>query len=149
MNKYIFIALFIGSCSPKMSPSSAKVNYVYSSDGAITLNAIGVGKNKEKAITDAEINAFEVLLFRGVPESKQKIALVGTNEIEGKQKHQTYFDKFYKGLRYKTFLMSSIPTTNASKISGGLKSIAVDIKINVSALRKDLEQNNIIRKFGY
>lgn len=141
-----FLAItFLFSCSHKSMPSTAKVNYLSSSDGTITMRAIGIGANKDAAISDAEKNAFEVLFFRGLPESEQKIALIGTNETEEKQKHQTYFDKFYKDQRYKTFLMSSIPTTELSNN----KSIAVDVKINVTALRRDLEQNNIIRKFGY
>lgn len=145
----LFAIIFLFSCSNKSIPSSAKVNYLTSRDGTITMRAIGTGENQQAAITDAEKNAFEVLFFRGLPESEQKIALIGTNEIEEKQKHQTYFDKFYKDQRYKTFLMSSIPTANATNIKGGSKSIAVDVKINVTALRKDLEQNNVIRKFGY
>ena len=45
--------------------------------------------------------------------------------------------------------MSSISTSDLTKHKGGKKSIAVDIKINLVSLRKDLEQNNIIRKFGF
>jgi hypothetical protein len=148
-NIFILIALFIGSCSPKIIPSSAKVNYVSSSDGTLTMNAIGIGKNKEAAIYDAEKNAFEVLFFRGLPNSEQKIALIGYNEAEIKQNNQTYFQKFYNEGRYKTFLMSSNPIGDISKVDGGNRSITMEIKINVSALRKDLEQYNLIRKFGY
>jgi len=146
---YLFAILFLFGCSNKSIPSSAKVNYLSSIDGTITVRAIGVGENQLAAIADAEKNAFEVLFFRGLPESEQKVALIGSNEIEENQKYQTYFDRFYKDQRFKSFLMSSIPTAKATNIKGGSKSIAVDIKINVIALRKDLEQNNVIRKFGY
>ena len=125
------------------------VNYLTSKDGSITLRSVGAGENQQTAISDAEKNAFEVLFFRGLPDSEQKIALVGTNEVKEKQKHKTYFKKFYKGERYKTFLMSSIPTAIIANINGGSNNISVDVKINVTALRKDLEQNNIITKFGY
>lgn len=66
-----------------------------------------------------------------------------------KEKNKDYFNKFYKDKRYKTFVMSSIPTSDLTKHKGGKKSIAIDVKINLVALRKDLEQNNIIRKFGF
>ena len=149
MNKYILIILIIGSCTPKIKPSSAKVSYLNSIDGSINMYTIGIGKNKLSAINDAEKNAFEVLFFRGLPESQQKVPLIGANENEAKQKHPIYFDKFFSGLRYKTFLMGSIPAPNTSSIKGNFKSIAVEVKINISALRIDLEQYNIIRKFGY
>jgi hypothetical protein len=113
------------------------------------MRAIGFGTNQEDAIIDAEINSFNVLLFRGLPESEQKIALIGTNEFNEKEKHKDYFNKFYTDKRYKTFIMSSIPTSSLTRHKGGKKSIAVDVKINLLSLRRDLEENNIIRKFGY
>ncbi len=148
-SKGIFILfLIISSCSHRLTPTTAKVNYLSSSDGTITMRAIGNGENQQEAITNAEKNSFEVLFFRGLPGSEQKIALIGINETEAKQKYQSYFDKFYNEQRYKTFLLSSIPANNLMN-NGRYKSIAVDIKINVTALRKDLEQFNVIRKFGY
>mgnify|MGYP000892019643 CR=1 FL=1 len=128
--------------------STAKVNYISGRDGTITMRSIGIGSNAQAAIEDAEKNAISVLLFRGLPESEQKFALIGTNEEDEKNKHKNYFNMFFKGNRYKSFVMSSIPATELFKIKGGKKSIAVDIKINLLALRIDLEQNNIIRKFG-
>jgi hypothetical protein len=140
--------IIVSSCSYKTLPTS-EVNYLSGKDGTITMRAIGIGVNNEDAIYDAEKNAFDVLLFRGLPESEQKVALIGTNEAEEKNKHQVYLNKFYIEKRYKTFVMSSIPTSDLIKHKGGKRSLAVDIKINLVALRKDLEQNNIIRKFGF
>jgi hypothetical protein len=128
---------------------SSEVNYISGKEGTIIMRAIGIGINEEDAIIDAEINAFNVLLFRGLPESEQKIALIGTNESNEKEKHKDYFNNFYIDKRYKTFMMSSIPTSNLTRHKGGKKSISVDVKINLVSLRKDLEENNIIRKFGF
>jgi hypothetical protein len=140
--------LIISSCSFKTMPS-AEVNYISSKEGTITMRAIGFGTNQVDAIIDAEQNSFNVLLFRGLPESEQKNGLIGTNESTEKAKYKDYFRKFYTDKRYKTFLMYSIPTSNLTRHKGGKKSIAVDVKINLLSLRKDLEENNIIRKFGY
>ncbi len=152
MKKIIFVSLIllsgIYSCSKKITTSSATVTYIASSDGTITMNAVGIGKNKDAAIFDAEKNAFEVLFFRGLPNSEEKIALIGTNEAEIKENNKVYFEKFYDEKRYKTFLMMSSPTTNITKM-GSNKKIQLQIQVNVAALRKDLEGNNIIRKFGY
>lgn len=150
INSFVIVSVILitSSCSFKAMPS-AEVNYISGKEGTIIVRAIGFGSNQEDAIIDAEINSFNVLLFRGLPESEQKIALIGTNESNEKEKHKDYFNMFYTDKRYKTFMMSSIPTSNLTRHKGGKKSIAVDVKINLLSLRKDLEENNIIRKFGY
>lgn len=135
------------SCSKKTIPT-AEVNFLSGNDGTVTVRAIGTGVNQQEAIGDAEKNAINVLLFRGLPESEQKTALIGTNESVEVEKHKPYFEKFYAQKRYKTFIMATIPVSDFAK-KGGSKSLTVDIKINLIALRKDLEQNNIIRKFGF
>lgn len=145
----ILIILFTTySCSEKLIPS-AEVNYVSGNEGTITMRSIGVGTNQMEAIANAEKIAINVILFRGLPESIQKTALIGTSESEEMDKHKDYFEKFYSQNRYRTFIMSSIPVSNLIKQNGGQKSIAADVKVNLVALRKDLEQNNIIRKFGF
>jgi len=146
---FILFVLISFNCSRKiLLPTSAEVNYISGKEGTVTVRAIGIGNNEGEAITNAIYNAFDVLLFRGLPESEQKVALIGTNENEERNKQKTYFDQFYSG-RYKSFVMSSIPSSNLINYTGGKKGIAVDIKINLVALRKDLEQNNIIRAFGF
>lgn len=144
----LYLLVILSSCSKKSFPS-AEVNFLSNKEGTICMKAIGIGINQENAIIDAEKNAFNVIFFRGLPQSEQKTPLIGTNETEEILKHADYFDKFYKGKRYKTFIMSSFPTSNLVKRKGGEKYIAINVTINLVALRTDLEQNNIIRKFGY
>jgi len=129
---------------------TAEVNFLSESTGIISVRSIGYGKNKAEAIDNAEIIAMDVLLFRGIPESTQKDPVIGVNSDDVKSKNKEYFDNFYGGKQYKSFIMSAIPTTeDLIKNKGGKKSIAVDIKINTKALRLDLESKNIIRKFGF
>ena len=150
VNSLVVFVLLLLSCScNRQALPTAKVNYLSSKDGTITIKSIGVGSNEANAIMDAEKNAFNVILFRGLPASEQLNAIVGTNEAEEIEMHKEYFDSFYKEKRYQTFVMSSIPTSSLIKLKGGGKSISVDVKVNITALRKDLEQNNIIRKFGF
>ncbi len=145
----ILISLSITtSCSKKTLPSS-EVNYISENNGTITIRATGNGKNKREAISEAEKNAINVLFFRGLPESRHKIALIGTNESQEIEKHAQYFENFYTQNRYKTFIMSSIPVSDFAKKNEGAKSLTLDVKVNLVALRRDLEQNNIIRKFGF
>lgn len=144
----LIIVFIVFSCSKK-NYTTSEVNYVLGNDGTITMRAIGIGTNEQEAIIEAEKRAVNVLLFRGLPESNQKVALIGTNETEEIEKHKAYFEKFYAQKRYKTFVMSSIPVSEYAKQNGGSKGLAVDVKVNLIALRNDLEQNNIIRKFGF
>jgi hypothetical protein len=45
--------------------------------------------------------------------------------------------------------MSSIPVSDLAKYRKGQKMISVDVKVNLTALRRDLETFGVIRKFGY
>ena len=136
------------SCNKRVYPS-AEVNYLSGNEGTITVRSVGVGGDEEKAILNAEQKVFDVLFFRGLPESVQKLPLVGSNEYEEKSKNKDYFNGFYSGKRHKTFIMSSIPVSNLAKTKDGNKMITLDIKVNLSALRRDLETFGVIRKFGY
>jgi len=150
---FIFFIPFLLCCQlthAQKKTVSAEVNFLSESTGIISVRAIGYGKNKVEAIDNAEINAMDVLLFRGLPESTQKDPLISTNSDEVKSKNKDYFDNFYAGKQFKTFINSAIPTTeDLIKNKGGKKSIAVDIKINIKALKLDLEEKKIIRKFGF
>ncbi|MCB0536913.1 MAG: hypothetical protein KDE33_05225 [Bacteroidetes bacterium] len=143
----IFISLLLFNSCRAVYPS-AEVIYLSGTEQTVTVRTIGIGTNEEKAIANAEQKIFDVLFFRGLPESNQKIPLIGSNEKEEKEKHKDYFNKFYANKRYKTFVMSSVPASSLTKVKSE-KMLSVDVKVNLSALRSDLETFGIIRKFGY
>ena len=93
----VLVMLLTTSCSKK-TLASAEVNYVSGNEGTIVMRSIGEGTNQQEAIADAEKRSINVILFRGLPESSQKIALIGTNESEEMDKHKDYFDTFYNKL---------------------------------------------------
>lgn len=140
------LLIFIMPCCKTIYPS-AEVNYLSGTEQTVSVRVVGVGTNEEQAIINAEQKVFDVLFFRGLPESQQKMPMVGSDESAEKSKNKKYFDKFYDGQRHKTFVMSSIPVSGVTKVKGG-KSITVDVKVNLSALRSDLETFGVIRKFG-
>ena len=148
--KTIFVIAIIGlhSCSPKLQPYSAEVNFLYKeATGTIAVKSTGYGKNRDAAITEAQKNAFNIILFKGLPGTELSVPLV-ENEDEAKSKNGEYFKKFFEQGNYKTFMMSSTESSDLLNVKGG-KKISVDVKINYSSLRKDLEQNQVIRKFGF
>lgn len=140
------LIILIMSCKRTIYPSS-EVNYLSRTEQTISIRAVGIGTNEETAIINAEQKVFDVLFFRGLPESQQKTPMVGNDENTEKLKNNKYFDQFYDGQRYKTFVMSSIPVSGLTKVKSG-KSIMVDVKVNLNALRSDLETFGVIRKFG-
>lgn len=144
----IIVILGLHSCSPKLQTYSGEVNFLYNeAQGTIAVKSTGFGKNQTQAVSDAQINAFKVFLFKGLPGTELKVPLI-EDESDAKSKHSDYFKKFFEQGNYKTFMMSSTESSNLVKMKG-TKKITVDVKINYNSLRKDLEQNQLIRKFGY
>ena len=146
---YLIIAILgLHSCSPKLQPYSGEVNFLYKeAQGTIAVKSTGYGKNQSDAVMDAQKNAFKVLIFKGLPGTELNVPLI-ENENDAKSKHADYFKKFFDEGNYKTFMMSSTESSNLIKMKG-TKKITVDVKINYNSLRKDLEQNQLIRKFGF
>lgn len=139
---------FIIGCAKKNIPYSAEVNFLYKeAQGTIAVKSTGYGKNQKEAVEDAQRNAFRVLLFKGIPGTELNIPLVA-NETEARSKHPEYFKNLLDGAGYRSFTMLSNESSVLTK-AYGVKKINVDIKINYNSLRKDLEQNQVIRKFGY
>ena len=89
--------------------------------------------------TQPEYGAIYHLLFRGLPNSNQTVPIISTSEEQTKQQFPPYFKTFIDNKRYQTFITSSTKNSNGSR----------RIVINTKALKQDLEQNSIIRKFGY
>lgn len=149
-NFYIMIIILtIFGCSPKVvNYETSEVNFISKeTNGTITLKSLGYGNNLETAVANAQIKCFDVLLFKGIPGTELNVPLI-ENEIVAKQNNSNYFIKFYEQNYYKSFIMSSTESSNLIDLKTG-KKIFVDIKINFNSLRKDLEQNHIIRKFGF
>lgn len=144
----LIVILGLHSCSPKLQPYSGEVNFLYKeAQGTIAVKSTGYGKNQTEAVADAQKNAFKVLLFKGLPGTELNVPLI-ENENDAKSKNSEYLNKFFEQGYYKTFMMSSTESSNLIKMKG-TKKITVDVKINYNSLRKDLEQNQLIRKFGY
>jgi hypothetical protein len=146
LKSFLVIALIgLHSCSPKLQPYSGEVNFLSKEAiGTITVKSIGNGKNQNDAIMDAEKNAFYVILFKGIPGTDLNVPLI-ENEDEVKSKHASYLKYLFDDTNYKSYIMSS---SNLIKIKKN-KKISLNIKINYNSLRKNLEQNQVVRKFGY
>lgn len=144
----LLIVLSLESCSKRVYTMQS-VGFISERNGTITIRSTGFGRNVDEAMNSAEQYAVELLLFRGLPGSQQTIPLVGIDEAIVKSRYKQYFQELLTDGRYKTFLLSSIPVSDFAKHARSQKNVIMDVRINIIALRSDLETNGIIRKFGY
>jgi hypothetical protein len=147
----IMIIMGLFSCSPKIQPNSSysrEVNFLFNEEqGTMVVQTTGYGKNQSEAVEDAQVNAIKVLLFKGLPGTELNVPLI-ENENDANSKYRDYFQNLFQQGNYIKFIMSSTESANPI-IKGGNKTITLAVKINYNSLRKDLEQNQVIRKFGY
>lgn len=144
------LGILIFNCSPKVLPPSAEVHYKGNKDQTILLTSVGYGENKRAAIFDAEKNAFNVLLFKGIPGSPFPKPIIHESEQETKSKNTDFFKAFYDDLGYRSFMKNTYTISPGSKDKQVKKTkAAVEITINVPSLRRELEQKGIIHKFGF
>jgi hypothetical protein len=149
--KIIFISIIvltISSCSQKMYPSSEVKFITKTNDDVIKVSSTGYGSREVMAMIDAEKRAFEVILFIGLPNSELRRAIV-SNASAAKSKHKLYFDNLFDNQGIRNFITSSSPSLSFTKDKqSGLKRTEAIIEININSLKKDLEKNGIIQKFG-
>jgi ribonucleotide reductase alpha subunit len=142
----IFFSIIANAQKQKVS-TTAEVSYLgKSEEGTIYISSCGYNKKDKKTYLQAVRNAFETLIFRGIPGSEVNVPFV-ENEYEVKEKNKKYFDDLIDGGKYKsfiTYISESEPTKEFKS-----KKVCLQMKINQVALRKDLEQNQVIRKFGF
>ncbi|MEO1030856.1 MAG: hypothetical protein AAFX55_05600 [Bacteroidota bacterium] len=140
-----FLVLSNCGSSKEAEFTSARVKYISNNEyETLTLSSVDSGSDKEEAIYKAQKLAFQNLFFRGVPNSPYNKPLIGLNESESYKKHKGYLNDFYNG-RMQTFITNS--TDFIDKKGPGVTA-TVNLTINMRALKKDLQNNNLTQKFG-
>ncbi len=144
----ILLVILLAACGGNKHANfdSAQVNYVTNDRlESITVSSSDIGENEEEAIFNAKKLAFQNLFFRGISNSPFNKPLIGINEQTEYKKHKDYLNSFYTN-RMGTFITSS--HESVSKVKGGGRLARIDITINTLALQKDLEEHQVIKKFG-
>ncbi len=127
-----------------------KVNFLSDGSNTLSLRVTAYGKKAKEAIENAEQAAVRTILFRGIPGSNQvENPLIGVNEEKIQKEHKAYFKELFEEKRCNSFILSTVPVSKFSKDATKKKCIVADIKVNLQALRSDLEQHKVIRKFGF
>jgi hypothetical protein len=116
--------------------------------GTLSLIATGFGKNTLKSSADAVTGAFYMLLFKGIPGSPYELPMIPD---ENEKRNDPAVRALLNG-GYSSFLSEDLLQNEEVKVkkTDGLKGKMTTHKvtINCDALRRYLEQNNVIRKFG-
>jgi hypothetical protein len=145
----LFLLIILLSCSSK-TPNfyETEVSLLRKTDyGIISLKSVGYGNGRNSATEDAQKKAFFALLYRGIPNSDYSYPLI-ENEVTFKNNFPNFNETFFKSGVYKSFIITNTESSNLINTSKGNK-LFLDVTINYEALRRYLEQNSIIRKFGY
>ena len=150
-NFWIFIiVVFISSCGQKHYelPLTAQVTLLHEEPyKTIEVRSIGYGYSADEALLDAERKAFKIIMFRGIPNTSVERPLVGPDEKKLLHQHAKYFNEFFNG-RYKSFIITLYNASPPTK-EKGIYTAAVDLKINLMSLKRDLEEHGVIRRFGF
>lgn len=115
-------------------------------DEVITVSSTISAADASTAIYRAERQAFENLLFKGIPECSQKRPLVA-DERAALDAHGAYFTELLDGDGLRRFVTRSA-STDSQALRGGGNRIVQTIEIDLNGLRRDLERAGVVRKFG-
>ena len=146
MSVALWCSIALSSCARRPAlPPTAEVEYLGPTEpGTTYLQARGCASGGPAAATQEALRtAFETMLFRGIPGSEVSLPLVA-DEAAARQRFASYWQEFYSKGRYRTFL------TSIMEVPGRQRGCTrLTLKINHAALRQDLEQQGVIRRFGY
>ncbi len=145
----ILVCLIIASCSSSKNVTfdrSGAVEFVEQDEAqTITLKTSAFGSDLAEASFYAERNAIENLLYKGIPGSNQRQAII-PDEMDAKSKHSNLLNDLVKN-KFGEYLMSS-DVLYKNKAKDGVF-VEKQVKFDIGALRKYLEKYEVIRSFGY
>lgn len=148
--KYFTLILLLGvfaisACKTNKFKTSAEVWTVKQSNDMLVLGARGYANNEREAILNAEKRAFETLFYQGISNSSYKLPMIHSSE-----RNNAFLDSFFETGDYRNFITSSsIISPLAKNKVKNTKELDIELNINTFALRRHLEENGVIKKFGF
>ena len=121
--------------------------------GTYAIKVFSYSKKPRIAIEAAKRNAVHGIIFKGIAGGKciNKPALTRNPNLE-QEKAAFFKDFFADGGKYSKFVTSStdgaIESGDVTKISKKEYKVGVNVSVNITLLRKDLEAAGIIKGFG-
>lgn len=152
MIKYISSLLIatclLTACSKSVTMAyerTGEVNAVSHENSIVVLSSQARAENLGKAVYFSERNAFENLIFKGIPNTNQESPMIA-NESRAISGDPAFFDEFFANQGYRKYVMDSY-TANQTNV-GGVKLIEQIVKIDLKGLRNYLESNGVAKSFG-
>jgi hypothetical protein len=138
-------------CAKKMYPETAEVNFISApQSGVATLSAIGYGSDQKEAELDTYTTVFNNVLFKGIPAFGGLNLPMVENEQASRSAHQSFYKKFFDERGYMRFISSQGGVEKMGKSDDKQKTkVKKTMTLNYDLLRRYLEDEGIIRKFGY
>ena len=115
--------------------------------GMLSVSSSGFGKKKADCMKDAYKEAFSAILFQGIPGSQYEYPLINEGDKKDHPAVKSLLDEGYMSFVAETAIISDSRKTKRKDGARGLM-IVQKITVNYEALRKYLEQKEIIKKFG-
>jgi len=146
----LFFVLLI-SCAPKKKLQkidyrrTGEVKCIQYEKDIIKLESTSRASTMGEASSFAERNAIENLLFKGIPKSNAESPLIA-DEHESLRRNKRFYDVFIMQKEYEKFIMESSISSEAG--NPGQYRVTQYIELDLKAMRKHLESNKVIRKFG-
>ena len=142
----IFLIINLPSCNtPRFTGQT--VMHETSEAGKLSVIASGYGDLKYVSVKNGIQNAFRNILLNGIPGSNQSTPLLGKNAESAYKSNKKFLDNLIENGTDAFVLEQSNSKFKFFKIN--TPSSEVELVINLAGLRSHLEQNGIIREFGF
>ncbi len=134
----------------RMGAPLSEVAYVANPEtGVVRLSAIGIGADRQQAEQETYITAFNTILFKGLPGFDALRLPMIEDESKAKREHASFFTRFYRDGGYLQFVTEHGPLFRADKTNRSTFQARRQLAVNYDALRRHLEREGVIRKFGF
>ena len=154
MNKlypYILLVFLTSMSSCKTTTAiGEKVEVVTdskSTNGVLYVKSFVLCSKRNDVYKTAKSNALEKVLFTGIPGSSVSYPMI--SKLDTRSRHPKYFDDLLMDeIRMNQFVEATSYNPQDFVKKGDLFYVGVKCMVKYKALRRDLEQNGIIEKFG-
>ena len=121
------------------------------SQGTTLIKVYSYAKSEKAAVELAKENAVHGVMFKGVVGGNGSSAQPPLVKPEEKEMHQDFFYDFFENgtyLQYVSLSSDGIVSSNDRLKVGNLYKIGIIVSVNKAELRKYLENEGVIKKFG-
>lgn len=139
------LLVHLESCSRHLVPSQS-ISATSYGDYQMSFYVVTSGNNRSDAMNNASQKVFENIFYVGTPNTINNLPLLDGSKSET----VSFFNKFIRNEEYKPFINAVLETSysNTDNVSKKVK-VETKIIVNIESLRRYLQKEGVIRKFGY